>query len=49
MQIFISPLNVISRLLLSKSAEPKVITINGFHCTWVFPVVACFFEKGRDM
>jgi hypothetical protein len=27
------PLNVISRLLLSKSAGPKVIIISGFHCT----------------
>ena len=26
------PFNVMSRLLLSKSAGPKVIIINGFHC-----------------
>ena len=29
------PLNVISRLLLSKSAGPKVIIISGFHCMCV--------------
>ena len=27
-----TPLNVISRLLLSKSAGPKVIIISGFYC-----------------
>ena len=32
MQILYPPLNVISRLLLSKSAGPKVIIISGFHC-----------------
>ena len=31
MQIFNPPLNVISRLLLSKSAGPKVIIISGSH------------------
>ena len=32
MQIFLyPPLNVISRLLLSNSAGPKVIIISGFH------------------
>ena len=32
MQNFISSANVISRLLLSKGAGPKVIIISGFHC-----------------
>ena len=34
MRIIYPPLNVISRLLLSKSAGPKVIIISGFHCIW---------------
>ena len=33
MQILYPPLNVISGLVLSKSAGPKVIIISGFHCT----------------
>jgi hypothetical protein len=32
MQFLYPPLNVISRLFLSKSAGPKVIVISGFHC-----------------
>jgi hypothetical protein len=32
MQIFYPPLNFIIRLLVSKSAGPKVIIISGFHC-----------------
>jgi hypothetical protein len=31
-QVLSPPLNVISRILLSKSASPKVIIISGFNC-----------------
>jgi hypothetical protein len=43
MQFLYPPLNVISRLLLSKSASPKVIIISGLHCTW-FPSVSLPLE-----
>jgi hypothetical protein len=49
MQILYPPLNVISRLVLSKSAGPKMIVIRGYHCTSSFLIylsyaLVCFYR-----
>ena len=46
MQTLYLPLNVISRLLLSKRAGPKVIIISGFHCTCQCEISS--FRRGAD-